>query len=144
MDLKGLSKDSAVAILEELVNEGIIQKEKVTSFLQRNPSNDMKRATDLIHRTLCQEVHSGDEDYCQYDLEEVHDTCWNAAYHQLWLRKTFNLMQELEVSNEDELLKVFETASVAVARLTTIALERPKSYKMVLKMLRLKEEKNDV
>ena len=101
------------AVLDLLVEEGKVSEDDLFEALERCPTEEMKRCTDVIHNLLCKENHgSEDEDpECEYWNEDQMDACWNREDHISWLKKTRKLMDELNIASESKL-----NAAVAAAR----------------------------
>jgi len=94
-----MSKDVLACILRNL---DIINR--IPAAIIRDPCNEIKRMTDLIHGVGCELDHEAGE--CMYYHEAQFESCWSQPHHKLWLETTVSAMLSCDIANEKELLDV--------------------------------------
>ncbi len=92
-----MSKDVLACVLNNLDITN-----RIPAALAKNPCNEIKRMTDLIHSVFCDLDHECGE--CAYYHEDQFDTGWSQPHHTLWLSATTNAMFSCDIANEKELL----------------------------------------
>jgi len=141
--IRKLSQQSATTILEALVSNGLITQDQILQTLMSNPSTEMKRAVDFVHRLFCTKKHdkgdteSGFTGLCSYDLEDHFDSCWTEPAHIEWLERTSSLMRELEIFSEEVLLRTFNEASPLINLISQMEIEKPTALALALRVKNL-------
>lgn len=135
MNLEKLSHSSAIAILESLLSTGQIVEGDLATALINNPSTEMKRVTDLVHSSMCHDVHSEKPNDCHYYLEESQGNTWGLPTHQEWLTNTTTLMSDLKIFSEGELLFAFSHIQPFLQMVARMEHEEPEALALALRVL---------
>jgi hypothetical protein len=132
--IDSLSEDSVKAILHQLLEEERVTEQDLLTYLQLNPTNEMKRITDFVHLMFCVQNH---EHQCMYDVEGSEPACWSMQTHQLWLRIATTLLRELGIMSEKDFRIIHGHAHKLVMLYHDMEIEKPAALALALKLLGL-------
>ena len=113
-----MNETQSKAVLDLLVEEGKVKEKDLFDALERCPTEEMKRCTDVIHNLMCKKDHGSEdvEPECEYWSEDQLDACWNRDEHLTWLKKTREVMTELGFDNESELKNAVAAVHASIGK----------------------------
>jgi hypothetical protein len=130
LDLDKLSGDTAKQIIKSLLSKEIICPTDIRDSMCAEPTAEMKRVTDFTQMLF----NKNPEHASIYYAEESNPSCWQQPLHKEWLERTIVLMEELQVSGEDELLKVYGEAKRIQEIINNLRTTQRKAFKLLSKM----------
>lgn len=137
MNLNELTQDTMRSLLNYLVDSEMISEELIKKALKGAVPTEMKRMTDIIHQLLCTADHEREEGLhiCRYYQEELLTEGWTQNDHQYWLNRTTEIMEELQLTNEDQLRRELSKAKVMNTKLHDFKMSEPKAYQLLMRMI---------
>lgn len=115
--MDSISGDQAKAVLDLLLGEDVLDEDTLEDAVKRCPTPELKRCTDILHALLCKDDH---DTVCMYYQEEQKDQCWAATYHQDWLERTRDIMEETHLPDEKQLRNAIAQVRGVLQRLATV------------------------
>lgn len=105
----------------------------------------MKPLTNLVHSLFCclnhlqqmEEIkeNKNNPEVCLYYLEQVFDTEWEQRDHIVWLGKTEQLLQELEVDSPAEAFSLLNQSLAITRAVSPLINEHPGIKKFIIKLI---------
>lgn len=136
MNLNDLTPDTMKSLLNYLVESGAISEDMIKKAMKGAVPTEMKRMTDMIHQLLCKQNHHPDISIyaCHYYEEEILKTGWEEKEHEYWLNITSEVMEELQLTNEEQLRKELTKAKTMNTKLHEFQVSEPKAYQLLMKI----------
>lgn len=105
----------------------------------------MKQLTTLVHSLFCMKNHlqqmeeiranKNNPEVCLFYLEQVYDTAWEQRDHVVWMKKTEELLEELNVTSPSEAFSLLNQSLAITRAASPLINQHPQLKKLIIALL---------